>query len=186
LGSTNRDPAAEPDLLAGLGLGLARPDGLAGRASAYNRAMTIDREPVAGLTPADASRIAAAATAAYAPTTRKVYACGWRPRLRWCERRDLVPLPYGPPSWPRSPSPASSTGPGGLLLTIGRCKTDRDGAGQLVAVAHGQHAATAALAGAGLARIAAQTRHRGLSVLLDRYIRPAQALQVTTSRDLGL
>jgi len=35
-------------------------------------------------------------------------------------------------------------------------------------------------------RIAAQTRHHRLSTLLERYIRPAQALQLTTSRDLGL
>lgn len=47
------------------------------------------------------------------------------------------------------------------------------------------HATTAALGGAPLARIAAQTRHRDLSVLVNRYIRPLEAL-ATTSRDLGL
>ena len=145
--------------------------------------------------------------------------------------------------------------PGGVLLTIGRSKTDQDGAGQAVAVAHGQHAptdpiaaldawltvrgpgpgplftsmrnkvvtldpisgeavsivlrkraraaglaaeritahslraghaTTAAVAGVGLDRIAAQTRHKRLSTLLERYIRPAQALDLTSSRDLGL
>lgn len=35
-------------------------------------------------------------------------------------------------------------------------------------------------------RIATRTRHRDLSVLIERYIRPAQALKVTTSRDFGL
>jgi hypothetical protein len=35
-------------------------------------------------------------------------------------------------------------------------------------------------------RIAAQTRHKRLSTLLERYIRPAQALEYTSSRDLGL
>jgi hypothetical protein len=36
-------------------------------------------------------------------------------------------------------------------------------------------------------RIAAQTRHRDLSVLVNRYIRPQlEALATTSSRDLGL
>lgn len=35
-------------------------------------------------------------------------------------------------------------------------------------------------------RIAAQTRHNDLSVLLNRYIRPLDALASTSSRDLGL
>ena len=48
------------------------------------------------------------------------------------------------------------------------------------------HATTAAVAGVGLDRIAAQTRHKRLSTLLERYIRPAQALDFTSSRDLGL
>ena len=47
------------------------------------------------------------------------------------------------------------------------------------------HATEAALAGVGIDRIAAQTRHRRLFTL-ERYIRPAQALQLTSSRDLGL
>lgn len=48
------------------------------------------------------------------------------------------------------------------------------------------HATTAALAGVGLDRIAAQTRHRDLSVLVNRYIRPLEALATTSSRDIGL
>ena len=51
---------------------------------------------------------------------------------------------------------------------------------------HAGHATTAAVAGVGLDRIAAQTRHKRLSTLLERYIRPAQALDLTSSRDLGL
>jgi hypothetical protein len=35
-------------------------------------------------------------------------------------------------------------------------------------------------------RIAAQTRHRQIAVLITRYIRPAQALAVSSSKDLGL
>lgn len=48
------------------------------------------------------------------------------------------------------------------------------------------HATTAAVAGVSLDRIAAQTRHKRLSTLLERYIRPAQALDYTSSKDLGL
>ena len=48
------------------------------------------------------------------------------------------------------------------------------------------HATSAALAGVAVERIAAQTRHRRLDVLIERYIRPVQALQTTSSRDLGL
>ena len=145
--------------------------------------------------------------------------------------------------------------PGGVLLTIRRSKTDQYAESQVVAVVHGQraatdriaaldawltfrgpdegplftsmrnkvvtldplsgeavsivlskraraaglaaeritahslragHATTAAVADVGLDRIAAQTRHKRLSTLLERYIRPAQALDLTSSRDLGL
>ena len=145
--------------------------------------------------------------------------------------------------------------PAGLLLNIRQSKTDPEGHGQQVAVAHGQraltdpvaalsawrivrgdepgalftriwgstissqrlsghvparmlraraqaagldgtripahslragHATTAALAGVSLDRIAAQTRHKDLTVLVNRYIRPIQALENTSSRDLGL
>jgi integrase len=48
------------------------------------------------------------------------------------------------------------------------------------------HATTAALNGAPIDRIAAQTRHRDLDTLLNHYIRPAEALVTTTSSDLGL
>ena len=48
------------------------------------------------------------------------------------------------------------------------------------------HATTAAAAGVPLDRIALQTRHKRLSTLIERYIRPAQALDATSSRDLGL
>ena len=48
------------------------------------------------------------------------------------------------------------------------------------------HATSAALAGVAVERIAAQTRHRRLDILIERYIRPVQALQTTSSRDLGL
>lgn len=52
--------------------------------------------------------------------------------------------------------------PGGVMLTIRRSKTDQYADGQSVAVVHGQHATTAAVAGVALDRIAAQTRHKRL------------------------
>jgi len=145
--------------------------------------------------------------------------------------------------------------PAGLLLTVRQSKTDQEGHGQVVAVAHGSHAATdpvaalaawrkirgdqpgalftriwasrisdqplgnhvvarmlreravasgldgtritahslraghattAAMAGVSLNWIAAQTRHKDLSVLVNRYIRPLEALATTASKDLGL
>ncbi len=145
--------------------------------------------------------------------------------------------------------------PAGLMLHIRRSKTDPEGHGEVVGVAHGQHAITdpvaalnvwreirgaapgpvftriwgstvslqalsghvparmlraraeaagldgtritahsmraghataAALAGVPLDRIAAQTRHKDLSVLVHRYIRPLEALATTSSKDLGL
>ena len=48
------------------------------------------------------------------------------------------------------------------------------------------HATAAYAAGVHLDRIAAQTRHKDLAVLLSRYIRPLEALETTSSRDLGL
>jgi integrase len=48
------------------------------------------------------------------------------------------------------------------------------------------HATTAAINGAPIDRIAAQTRHRDLGTLFNPYIRPAEALATTTSRDLRL
>lgn len=48
------------------------------------------------------------------------------------------------------------------------------------------HATTAAVNGAPIDRIAAQTRHRDLGTLLNHYIRPTEAMATTTSRDLGL
>jgi integrase len=145
--------------------------------------------------------------------------------------------------------------PAGLLLNVRQSKMDQEGHGELVAVAHGQqaatdpvaalagwravrgetpgalftriwassvsleplsghvvarmlraravaagldgtritahslragHATTAALAGVPLHRIAAQTRHKDISVLVNRYIGPLEALATTSSRDLGL
>jgi integrase len=48
------------------------------------------------------------------------------------------------------------------------------------------HATTAAVNGVSIDRIAAQTRHRDVGTLLNHYIRPAEAMATTTSRDLGL
>jgi len=47
------------------------------------------------------------------------------------------------------------------------------------------HATIAALAGVELDRIAAQSRHSDISLLITRYICPPEALATTSSRDLG-
>jgi len=48
------------------------------------------------------------------------------------------------------------------------------------------HATTAAVNGVPIDRIAAQTRHRDLGTLLNHYIRPAEAMAMTSSRGLGM
>ena len=48
------------------------------------------------------------------------------------------------------------------------------------------HATAAAWTGVPLDRIAAQARHQDLTVLVNRYIRPLEALATTSSCDLGL
>ena len=42
------------------------------------------------------------------------------------------------------------------------------------------------MAGVALDRIAAQTRHKRISSLVEHYIRPLEALRITSSRHLGL
>lgn len=42
------------------------------------------------------------------------------------------------------------------------------------------------VAGVPISRIAAQTRHKDLGVLVNRYIRPLEAPAITSSKDLGL
>lgn len=42
------------------------------------------------------------------------------------------------------------------------------------------------LADVPLSRIAAQTRHKDIGVLVNRYIRPMETLEMTSSKDLGL
>ena len=48
------------------------------------------------------------------------------------------------------------------------------------------HATEAHRAGVPIVCIAAQTRHKGLSVLFNRYIRPVDALEFSSSKGLGL
>jgi integrase len=48
------------------------------------------------------------------------------------------------------------------------------------------HATSAAMTGVPLSRIAAQTRHKDIGVLVNRYIRSMEALKMTSSKELGL
>jgi integrase len=85
----------------------------------------------------------------------------------------------------RSPQPIS----GNAVTNIVKDRAAAAGLGSGRITAHSLragHATSAALAGVGVDRIAAQTRHRRIDVLIERYIRPVQALQTTSSRDLGL
>ncbi len=66
-----------------------------------NRSATVpatltDAGPWVGLTDDDATRIEAAITAAYAETTRSVYAFAWRRWERWCIGRGTAPFPAEP------------------------------------------------------------------------------------------
>ena len=47
------------------------------------------------------------------------------------------------------------------------------------------HATNAALAGVGLDRIAAQSRHSRISTLVEHYIRPLEAMKVTSAATSG-
>lgn len=59
------------------------------------------------------------------------------------------------------------------------------GLGHLPITGHSLRAGHATTAAANGAPVAAQTTHRHLDTLIDHYIRPADALATSTSRDLG-
>ena len=83
---------------------------------------------------------------------------------------------------------ASSPSPADVVARMLRARAIAAGLDGTRITAHSLragHATTAALAGVPLTRIAAQTRHKDLSVLVNRYIRPLEALATTSSRDLG-
>jgi hypothetical protein len=65
------------------------------------------------------------------------------------------------------------------------CHPDRTAKGSAARPAP-MSATSAALAGASLDRIAAQTRHRDLTALVDSYVRPIESMTTTSSRHLGL
>lgn len=56
-------------------------------------AVPTQADPFAGLTETDASRSAAAMTAALADSTRTAYGHAWGGWERWCSTRSLTPLP---------------------------------------------------------------------------------------------
>ena len=78
---------------------------------------------------------------------------------------------------------------GGTVARI--LKTRADAAGLPAARITGHslragHVTSAAVARVSVDRIAAQTRLRRIDVLIEHYIRPIDALQTTSSKDLGL
>jgi integrase len=86
--------------------------------------------------------------------------------------------------------PITSDGIGPRTVSdLVRNRADAAGLGDLGVSGHSLragHATAASMNGAPIDRIAAQTRHRDLATLFYHYIRPAEALATTTSRDLGL
>jgi integrase len=101
--------------------------------------------------------------------------------------------PDGPgPLFTRAPASRPVTREGIGPRTVSDLVRDRAraaGLGDLGVSGHSLragHATTAAVNGASIDRIAAQTRHRDLTTLFNHYIRPADALGTTTSRDLEL
>lgn len=104
---------------------------------------------------------------------------------------DIRPVGQGP-LFTRVPAarPISREGIGPRTVSdLVRNRAHSAGLGNLGVSGHSLragHATTAALNGVPIDRIAAQTRHRDLGTLFNHYIRPADALATTTSRDLGL
>ncbi len=74
----------------------------------------------------------------------------------------------------------------GRMLRARAQEAGLDGTGITAHSLRAGHATAAAMAGVPLDRIAAQTRHKDLTVLVNRYIWPLEALSTTSSRDLGL
>lgn len=82
-----------------------------------------------------------------------------------------------------------SLGPlsGHVVARMLRARAEAAGLDGTRITAHSLRAGHAtALAGVPLDRIAAQTRHKDLTVLVNRYLRPLEALKTTSSKDLGL
>jgi hypothetical protein len=91
---------------------------------------------------------------------------------------------FEPVVWPASTTSSPKDEPPAELRWSAGCRSGRRADHRPLARAG--HATSAAVAGVALAGIAAQTGHKRLSTLIERYIRPAEAMQYTSSRDLGL
>jgi integrase len=116
----------------------------------------------AGLRVEEAVRIAEAITAAHAESTRTKYDWAWSQWERWCHARGAALILLGYASAMRRSELAALTladvefQPGGVILAVRRSKTDQYADGQVVAVVHGQQAATDPIAA-----LDAWLRHRG-------------------------
>ena len=208
------EAALEESIDAEIGVGLVprRWQTRSGRrayASDMTRTTATEALLLLGLSEDDVARIAAVIEASHAPATLHVYSCAWGLWERWATARDLAVLPAEPSAVAAYLVDRAAQGRcfGTIEVTCSAIshthrahklpepvrdeivRAVRRGLRRMLGIAPTRQArplATAALAGVGLGRIAAQTRHRDITVLIERYIRPLQALATTSSKDLGL
>lgn len=105
----------------------------------------------------------------------------------WLALRGPTPGPLFTRTW--GPTISAEPLAGRAIARMLRTRAEAAGLNGTRITAHSLragHATTAALAGVPLERIAAQTRHQNLAVLLERYIRPLEPFAMTSSKDLGL
>lgn len=107
--------------------------------------------------------------------------------VSWLAVRGTAPGPLFPRMRGRGAGRTAISG--GTVARILKVRADAAGLPAARITGHSLragHVTSAAVAGVGVDRIAAQTRHRRIDVLIEHYIRPIDALQTTSSKDLGL
>jgi integrase len=105
----------------------------------------------------------------------------------WLAVRGTAPGPLFPRM--RGRGAGSTPISGGTIPRILKARADAAGLPTARITGHSLragHVTSAAVAGVSVDRIAAQTRHRRIDVLIEHYIRPIDALQTTSSRELRL
>jgi site-specific recombinase XerD len=133
-------------------------------------------DPFAGLDGTDAGRIAAAMSTALAESTRVVYAHAWRSWERWCESRQIPPLPAAPAAICAYLTERADQGASAGTL---------DGAGSAIAYLHRSHGLGAPVLHDGVRQVRRGLR-RTLGTAPIRLARPlglAEIRQIVTGID---